>query len=196
MKVYLAKVSGNAYKLRILLSLLKVPHEVVWLDFANKEHKSAAYLKINPRGEVPALEDHGHMIWDSAACLVYVARQYGSEQWLPTDPLGLAEVMQWLALSATELQCGLQYARRLLVLGRRTLGTLEEGQNFGRLALDVVETHLKTHEWLALGRPTIAEPACFPYIETAPESQVALESYPAIIQWMQRCRQLPGWIDR
>jgi glutathione S-transferase len=74
MKVYLGTISGNSYKLRILLSLLRVPHEVVIVDLANKQHKSAAFLKINPRGEVPALEDEGKVIWDSAACLVYIAR--------------------------------------------------------------------------------------------------------------------------
>ena len=112
MKAYLGTVSGNSYKLRILLSLLKVPHEVVIIDLKNKQHKGAAFLQINPRGEVPALEDEGKVIWDSAACLVYVARKYGGEQWLPSDAAGMADVMQWIALAATEIQCGLQYARR------------------------------------------------------------------------------------
>lgn len=196
MKAYMGTVSGNSYKLRILLSLLKAPHEVVIIDMKNKQHKGAEFLKISPRGEVPALEDDGTVIWDSAACLVYVARKYGGEQWLPADPAGMAEVMQWLALAATEIQCGLQYARRGVVQGRWTLGTLEEGQSFGRIALDICEQQLQQHDWLALGRPTVAEPACFPYIETAPEAKVALESYPAIIQWMERCRQLPGWVGR
>ncbi len=196
MKAYLGTVSGNSYKLRILLSLLKVPHEVVIIDLKNREHKGAAFLKINPRGEVPALEDGGKVIWDSAACLVYVARKFGGEQWLPTDAAGLAEVTQWLALSATELQCGLQYARRGLIQGRWTLGTLEDGQNFGKVALDVCEARLATHDWLALDRPTIAEPACFPYIETASEAKVALENYPHIVKWMERCKKLPGWAAR
>ena len=196
MKVYLGTISGNSYKLRILLSLLKVPHEVVIIDLKNQQHKSAEFLKINPRGEVPALEDGGKVIWDSAACLAYIARKHGGEQWLPSDPAGLAEVMQWVALAATELQCGLQYARRGVVMGRWTLGTLGDGQKFGRVALDVCEAHLKNNDWLACGRPTIAEPACFPYIETAPEAKVALEEYPAVVKWMERCKQLPGWVAR
>ena len=196
MKVYLGTVSGNSYKLKLLLSLLKAPHEVVIIDLRNKQHKGVEFLKINPRGEVPALEDDGKVIWDSAACLVYVARKYGGEQWLPTDAAGMAEVTKWLVLAATEIQCGLQYARRGVVQGRWTLGTLEEQQRFGRIALDICEQQLQKHEWLALDRPTIAEAACFPYIETAPEAQVALEPYPAIIKWMERCRKLPGWVGR
>ena len=77
MKVYLFQASGNAYKVRILLGLLNVPYERVVLDSKNQEHKQPAYLKINPRGEVPAIDDDGTVIWDSAACLAYIARKYG-----------------------------------------------------------------------------------------------------------------------
>lgn len=196
MKVYLGTVSGNSYKVKILLALLKAPHEVVIVDLKNKAQKAPEYLKINPRGEVPALEDGGKFFWDSSACLTYIARKYGDEQWLPTDAAGLAEVMQWMALAASEIQCGLQYARRSVVQGRLTLGSLEEGQAFGRIALDIMEQRLKNNDWLALRRPTIAEPACFPYVETAPEAKVALENYPAIVKWMQRCKALPGWPER
>jgi glutathione S-transferase len=178
------------------LSLMKVPHDVEIIDLANKQHKSAAFLKINPRGEVPAIEDEGKVIWDSAACLVYIARKWGGDQWLPNDAEGMAEVMQWVALAATELQCGLQYARRGVLQGRWTLGSLEDGQKFGKIALDVCEAQLAKSDWLALGRPTIAEPACFPYIETAPEAKVALENYPNIVKWMERCKKLPGWAAR
>ena len=96
MKFYGAAVSGNAHKVRILLELLKIPHDKVLLDFAQREHKSADYLKINPRGEVPALEDNGTVIWDSGACLVYLARKFGGEQWLPTDAAGLADFVERL----------------------------------------------------------------------------------------------------
>ena len=137
MKFYTAAVSGNAYKVRILLALLKIPHESVLLDFAKRDHKHADYLKINPRGEVPAIEDGGKVIWDSGACLVYIARKFGGEQWLPVEAAGLADVMQWLALAASEIQFGLQYARRGLLQGRWTAGTLEQGHALARVALDV-----------------------------------------------------------
>lgn len=192
-RAYMAKASGNSDKLRILLALLKVPHEEVNLDFAGKEHKGAAYLAVNPRGEVPAIDDAGTVVWDSAACLVYVARKFGGEAWLPTDAAGLAEVMQWLALSATELQCGLQYARRGVRQGRWTLGTAETAPAFGRVGLDVMETRLRAHAWLALGRPTIADVACHPYVALAPEGNVPLDPYPAVRAWLARCSALPGW---
>lgn len=196
MKLHLVAISGNSYKIRILLSLLKVPHERVFVDTKNRAHKQMPYLKLNPRGEVPVLEDDGIVLWDSAAILVYLARKHGGEQWLPSAPGPMAEVMQWVALAGNEIQFGLQYARRGMLQDRWTAGTLEQGQAMGRVALNALELRLKDHSWLALDRPTIADIACFPYVETAPEASVPLESYPAIQAWLARCKALPGWAKR
>ena len=196
MKLYLAAPSGNSYKVRILLSLLNVAHERVFLDHKAKEHKQPPFLKLNPRGEVPVLEDDGHVFWDSAACLVYIARKHGGDQWLPGAPGPMAEVMQWVALAGNEIQFGLQYARRGVLQDRWTAGNLEQGHAMGRVALNVMEQRLKSNDWLAIGRPSIADIACFPYIETAPEAKLALDPWPAVRAWLARCKALPGWPAR
>jgi glutathione S-transferase len=195
-KLYLMPPSGNSHKVRILLALLQRPYEAVVLNAKARDHKQPAFLKLNPRGEVPVLEDGGTVVWDSAACLVYLARKFGGEQWLPSEPAQMAQVMQWVALAGNEIQFGLQYARRGVLQGRWTAGTLEQGQAMGRVALAALEGRLQHHDWLALDRPTIADIACFPYIETAPEAKVALEQFPQVIAWLERCRKLPGWPER
>jgi len=196
-RLHYLRPSGNSYKVRILLSLLKVPHERVVLEGGEKrEHKSPAFLRYNPRGEVPVLEVDGVCLWDSAACLVYLARQFGGEDWLPSDPLQMGQVMQWVALAGNEIQFGLQYARRGVRQGRWTAGTLEQGHAMGRVALNALEGRLQSHPWLALGRPTIADVACFPYIETAPEAKLDLKPWPAVVDWLARCKALPGWEER
>ena len=197
MKLYYMPISGNSYKVRILLSLLNVPYEKVILQGgAKKEHKQPAFLEKSPRGEVPVLEDNGTVLWDSAACLVYIARKHGGEQWLPSAPAEMAQVMQWVALAGNEIQFGLQYARRGVNQNRWTAGTLEQGQALGRVALNTMEARLRNHDWLALERPTIADIACFPYVETAPESRVLLDPYPGVVAWLARCKALPGWALR
>jgi len=195
-KLHYMPPSGNSYKVRILLSLLNVPHEKIEVDNATREHKSVKFLALNPRGEVPVLEIDGVYLWDSAACLVYLARTYGGDDWLPADPLNMAQVMQWVALAGNEIQFGLQYARRGVLQDRWTAGDLAQGQAISRVALNALEGRLKNNEWLALGRPTIADIACFPYVETAPQAKIALEEYPAIVKWIARCKALPGWAKR
>ncbi|HSQ02471.1 MAG TPA: glutathione S-transferase family protein, partial [Burkholderiales bacterium] len=192
MKLYMTEMSGNSYKVRVLASLLDVPYENIRIDWEHKEHKSPAFVALNPRGQVPVMEIEGKIFWDSAAHLVYIARKYGGEQWLPTDPLGMAEVVQWLAFSQAESTSGLQWARG--VVKGLQVGNLQEYQGRARLALEVLARHLKDHDWLAVGRPTIADIACYPYVKRTPEAAITLEAYPAVMAWLARCEALPGWL--
>lgn len=195
MKLYMSERSGNAFKPRVLLEMLEVPYEKVLVDSGRKENKSEAFLKLNPRGEIPVLEDGGRHFWDSTACLVYIARKHGGDKWLPADPAGMAEVMQWMALAQNEIRYGLQIGRGNK-RGSRKWGNLEELQEHGRAGLRVMETRLQGHQWLALDRATIADLACYPYVQTAPEAGVALTDFPAVGAWIQRVEALPGWVAK
>jgi glutathione S-transferase len=144
MKLYMTEASGNSYKIRVLCSILNVPYEKLVIDWDNKEHKKPAFLKLNPRGQVPVMEIEGKVFWDSAAHLAYIARKYGGEQWLPTDPLAMAEVTQWLAFSQGEICFGLQWARGI-AKGMKS-GNLQECQGHGRAALELLAWHLQDHD--------------------------------------------------
>jgi glutathione S-transferase len=192
MKLYDLDVSGNCYRERLLLSLLRVPHELQTVNLMKGEHREAWYLALNPRGQVPVLDDNGTIVWDSLAILVYLARQYGGEQWLPTDAKGMAEVMQWLAVMENETLFGLGKARIICKFKRP--GNLEEAQALGRKGLDVLEQRLAEHQWLALDRLTIADIGCFPYVALAPEGQIDLAGYSAVGQWIERIRAQPGFV--
>lgn len=192
MKVYINGRSGNSYKPLLMLSMLGVPCETVEIDLAKREQKRADYLRISPRGLVPALEDDGTVIWDSTAILVYLARKHGGDAWLPLEPEPLSKVMQWLAFAQNEIHYGLQFARAIRHFGRR--GNLEECQAYGRNALDVLDKYLATHPWLALGRLTIADIACFPYVALAPDADVGLQAYPSVTAWIDRIKARPGYM--
>jgi len=192
MKLYLTDTSGNSYKIRVLANMLGVPYEKVYVDWDTKEHKQPPFLALNPRGQVPVMEIEGRVFWDSTAHLVYIARKYGGERWLPSEPIDMAEVAQWLAFTQNEIHFGLQWARGVVVYGRP--GSLEEYQGYGRKALELLEAHLHGHDWLALDRPTLADIACYPYVKRAPEGLIALEPYPRVLAWLARCEALPGWL--
>ena len=190
MKLWLTDVSGNSYKTRVLTSILKVPCEMIYIDATKFEHKQRPIIDMNPRGQVPVMEIEGKIFWDSTAHLTYIARKWGGEQWLPTEPL--AEVMQWMALAQNEIYFGLQWARGVFVYGKK--GDLNDYQLHGRKALEMLARQLKDHDWLAVDRPTIADIACYPYTKRAPEGGLTLDAYPAIEAWLARCEAIPGWV--
>lgn len=197
MKLYVGAVSGNSWKARILLEQLGVPYEMIIVDMGKQEHKAKWFVDgINPRGQLPALEDDGRIYWDSAAIMVYLARKFDRQDWLPIDAAGMGEVMTWVAMAATEIQFGLQYARRGVTSGRWVIGTkdnLPQYYAFAGLALDAMERRLATHDWLALDRITIADVACFPYVYYADEAALSLEPYPGVRRWLARCQARPNW---
>lgn len=186
-------LSGNCYKVRLLLSLLDIEHETVTVDFFNGAHKSPDFLRINPLGQVPALVDGNVQLRDSQAILVFLARRYGGEEWLPTDAEGLARVMQWLSSAANEIAHGFAAARAFHLLKRKHIDiglATERSHNF----LLMLNAHLEHKTWLEFERPTIADVACFPYIALAHQGQIALENYPYVQAWLARMKQLPRFI--
>ena len=192
LKLYDLDRSGNCYKVRLLMSMLGLEYERMHTDSTAGETQTAEFKRLNPRGQIPVLVDGETVIWDSMAILVYLARRYGDERWLPTDALGEARVMQWLAVSENELLYGLARAR-VTVLFKRPFD-LSQCHNDARPGLEAMEQRLTTDFWLAAEHPTIADVACYPYVSLAEVGQFSLEPYPAVRTWLQRFEGLPGWL--
>ena len=189
--LYGTPVSGNAYKVRLLLHLLGLEFEETVINLGAGDHRTETFLALNPRGQVPTLVDGEVTVWDSQAILTYLARRYG-EAWLPTEPVAMAEVMQWLAVAENELLFGLARARAVRTFGRDF--DLASCQAYGHAGLKVLEQRLVAHEWLAAGRPTIADIACMPYAALSWMGDIPLDDYPSVHAWIDRIRALPGFV--
>ena len=191
-KLYDSALSGNCHKVRMMLGFLGLPFEKVEMNWARGDHLSDGFRAVNPRAQLPALDDTGVVVWDSQAILVYLAKTYGSDSWLPSAPLAMARVVQWLMLANEEVR-SLAWAR-VAVLMNRNHDQLPGLQASGRAGLAVLEHRLRNHDWVALDHVTIADVACFPYVGMAPQGNVSLESLPAVRAWIDRIKALPGYV--
>ncbi len=192
-KLYDASLSGNAHKCRLLLSMLGVEYETVPVDMAKGAHKAPEYLKLNPFGQVPALTDGEVCLRDSGAILVYLAGKYGGGDWLPAAPDELAEIVSWLSFSANEINNAMTVARFAVAFKGPGID-LETAQRRGGYALKLLDAHLVCREWLALGRPSIADIGCYPYVAMAPEGGVSLDKRANVRAWIARFEALPGYV--
>ncbi|WP_374247239.1 glutathione S-transferase family protein [Zoogloea sp.] len=192
MKLYDLAHSGNCYKVRLFAALAGIPLEIVAVDFLAGEHKRAPLIELNPWGELPVLVDGEVVLRDSQAILVYLARRYADDAWLPAEPAAMAAVVQWLSTAANEVQNGPCAARLVDKFGY----ALDKADTLRRAAriLPLIDARLADHDWLALDRPTIADCAVFPYVALAPEGGVALDDFPHIRAWIARVRALPGFV--
>ena len=195
MKLYDVSLSADCYKVRLMLSLLGLDYEQVPVDVRAGEHKSEKFLALNPFGQAPVLVDGGVTLWDSHAALVFLALKHSEEKWMPSDPIGAGKVMQWLSVDANDMRHGLNEA---WLVAAFNIGTdLEGAQARAKAALDIMEQHLQDRDWLALGqlgRLTVADVACYPYVAVAPGGKIDLTPYTAIQAWMKRVEALPGFV--
>ncbi|APB34778.1 glutathione S-transferase domain-containing protein [Gloeomargarita lithophora Alchichica-D10] len=191
-KLYGHELSGNSYKVRLFLEILQISYEWINVDLMQSAHKSPTYLAINPFGQVPTLVDGELQLGDAQAILVYLARQYGGDGWLPREPVALAQVIRWLSITAGEVRQGPESARLYHLFGVTSIN-IERAYQRSQFILTQLDQHLKTHSWLEMAHPTIADIAIFPYVALARDGQVNLDDYPHILTWIERVKQLPNF---
>lgn len=192
-KLYATPLSGNCHKVRLLLSMLGLKYEEVPVDTAGGENRGPEFLKLNPLGQVPVLLEDEVRLRDSQAILIYLARRYGGEDWLPSDAREMGLVAQWLSYAANEIAHGPALARAHYLFGRDA--DLDLAIHRSHNVLEILDERLTTHQWLELDRPTIADLACFPYVGLAPQGHVPLDGCPHVMAWIGRVRALPGYVS-
>jgi glutathione S-transferase len=198
-KLYDYELSGNCYKLRLLMNILGIQFESISVDFyPGLQHKSVWFLEINPLGQLPVLDDGGMVLRDAQAILVYLSSKYDkSKKWYPTDnPALLGAIAQWMAFadgitataSAARLHDGLFYDFDIDACregAHRLFRILDEHLWFGEK---------QGWDWVcAASHPTIADIACFPYVILSEEGGVSRQDYPAIRRWTDRVKRIPGF---
>lgn len=192
MKLYHHPISGHAHRARLFLGLLGLEHELVGVDLANGAHKSPEFLKLNPLGQVPVLEDGDKVITDSNAIMVYLAKKTGATNWLPEDAEGAARVQRWLSIAAGQIAFGPAAARLITLFGAPF--DADEVISRAHAVLGNIEDHLKTNDWLAASHPTIADVALYSYVARAPEGNVDLSAYGKVRDWLKRIEDLAGFV--
>ena len=195
MLLYNSAISGNCYKVRLLLAQLGIEYETREVDVVDRTTGREFLDDINPARRVPTLLlDDGRALAESNAILCYFAE--GTE-YLPDDRYDRAQVMQWLFFEQYDHEPGVAVARFLL----RYSGRAEEfaqliagRQQQGRRALAAMERWLESHDFLAAGRYTIADIALYAYTHAADEARIELEQYPAVGEWLGRVRAQRGHV--
>lgn len=189
------RLSGNCYKVKLLLTQLDLPYEWVDVDMLKGETRTPEFLARNPNGRVPVLEiEPGLHLAESNAILCYLA---DGTPFLPDDRLQRAFVMQWLFFEQYSHEPYVAVAR--FVCGWTPLDSprraeLPRLRERGHQALAVMEHHLATHAWFTGARYGIADIALFAYTHVAPHGGIALDAYPHIRDWLARVQATPGFV--
>ena len=186
------KTSGNVQKVLFLLEELGEPYERE--DYGRQFNNTTTpeYLKLNPNGKVPTLQDDGLTIWESNTILRYLASRAGL--FYPADPGKRSEIerwMDWLLAGLNPLYLYMFREAKKPAAERPGDFAAQEKEMAGLLA--ILDGALAGQTWLAGSAFSIADVAMGPIVKRCLGFPIALPSLPNLHAWQSRIDARPAF---
>jgi glutathione S-transferase len=193
--LYDSPVSGNCYKVRLLLAHLGVPYERRTVDVVDRSNRPELLGGLNPALRVPTLIlDGGRPLAESGAILWYLGE---GSRFVPEDPYERAQVLQWMFFEQYDHEPAIAVTRFWLRYSGRAhefADRLAERQEAGRRALAAMDEHLRSRSYLVGEGLTLADLALYAYTHVADEAGLDLGPYPAVRAWLDRVASEPAHV--
>jgi glutathione S-transferase len=193
--LYDSPVSGNCYKVRLLLAHLGISYERRELSVVDRSNRPDVLGDLNPAQRVPTLVlDDGRALGESGAILWYFAE---GTAFVPEDRYERAQVLQWMFFEQYDHEPALAVVRFWVAYSGRPeafADRLEERMAAGYRALDAMERHLDGRQFFVGDHLSLADIALYAYTHVAPEGGFDLDSYPAMGAWLDRVAAEPGHV--
>jgi len=196
MLLYNSQVSGNCYKVRLLLAHLGIEYERHELSVSDRSNRPELLGGLNPALRVPTLVlDDGRSLGESGAIIWFFGE---GTRFVPADPYARAQVLQWMFFEQYDLEPAIAVVRFWLAYSGRPredfTDRLDERVAAGYRALDALERHLDGRAWLVGDGMTLADIAVYGYTHVADEGELELDRYPATGAWLERVAGEPGHV--
>jgi glutathione S-transferase len=195
MLLYDSAVSGNCYKVRLLLTQLGIAFDRHELSVADRSDRADVLGGLNPALRVPTLVlDDGRALAESNAILWYLADR---TPFVPVDPFERAQVLQWQFFEQYDHEPSLAVVRFWRAYSGRPddfADRYAERMAAGYRALDAMERHLARRTFLVGERYSIADISLFAYTHVAHEGGFELDGYQAVRAWLARVSEQPGHV--
>lgn len=174
----------NGWKASVALEEMHIPYQVHSINLMAQEQKSPSFLSLNPNGRIPAIVDtqnDNFTVFESGAIMLYLAEQSG--QFLPADPQGRSQVIQWLMFQMGGLGPMMGQANVFYrYFPEKIQPAIDRYQNEVKRLLSVLDQHLARHEYLA-GDYSIADMANWCWARTHEWSGVEIDDLEHLKRW-------------
>jgi glutathione S-transferase len=193
--LYNSAVSGNCYKVRLLLAQLGLEYDTVDVSVVDRSNRGEFLGGLNPALRVPTLVlDDGRPLAESNAILWYFA---DGTEYLADDGYERAQVLQWMFFEQYSHEPYVAVARFLKAYSGQPEQFERQRERLltgGYAALDAMERHLAGRDFLVGGRYSIADVSLYAYTHVAAEGTFDLGRYPAVRTWLDRVAVQPGHV--
>jgi glutathione S-transferase len=194
--LYDSPVSGNCYKVRLLLAHLGLPYERREVDVVDRSDRPELLGGLNPALRVPTLVlDDGRPLAESNAIISYFGE---GTSFVPSGRYERAQMLQWMFFEQYELEITIAVVRFWLNYSGRPEAFADQipaKREHGYRTLDAMERYLGDGKnWFVGGAPTLADLSLYAYTHVAHEGGFEMERYPAIRAWLDRVAAVPGHV--
>jgi len=197
MVLYDSPVSGNCYKVRLLLAHLGLEVERRTVSVSDRSNRPELLGGLNPALRVPTIVlDDGRSLGESGAILWWFGE---GTRFVPPDRFERAQMLQWMFFEQYETEPTLAVARFLIAYSELPRGQFEDRLpdlwKRGTKSLGQMESYLADgREWFVGSRMTLADIALYAYTHVAEEGEFGLSPFPNIRAWLKRFAAQPGHI--
>jgi glutathione S-transferase len=187
MLLYNSPVSGNCYKVRLLLAHLGLEYETVDMSVVDRSRRPELLGDLNPALRVPTLVlDDGRPLAESNAILWYFG---DGTRFVPEDPYARAQMLQWMFFEQYSHEPYIAVVRFWVAYSgspEKFADRVPERMTGGYTALDAMERHLDGRTFLVGERYSIADISLYAYTHVAHEGGFDLAPYLSIRSWLDR----------
>jgi len=171
------------------LEELGLKYEHVPVGFSGETRKPE-YLKINPNGHIPAIDDGGTIVWESMAINLYLAEKYGKSPFWPSTVEQHGACYQWSFFGMTEIEPLLMTIflnRLMLPPEQRNEPAAAKAVEEIKKPIKVLDDHLHDREYLLGKEFTIADLNVASVSSLAAFVKLDFTATPAAQKWLQKC---------
>ncbi len=185
--IYGSDLSSPAIKVRLTATYLGLEHKWHLVNLREGEQKQEWFLKINPVGKVPAIDDNGFHLFESNACCKYLAEKANSPIY-PKDLKARAVVDQWIDFISTHIGVHLSsiaFGRIFAPRMNRPVNqqSVDDAVKFLEMYFPVIEQQLAAHAYIVNDKLTLADIVLFSLLEPSELAGVSLAAYPKLNAW-------------
>lgn len=186
---------GHTRDLRVLWALeeMQMPFELVGMDHPAHELKTDAYRRLSPFEQIPAIDDDGIVLSESAAILIYLAKK--ANKLIPSDPAGEAQVVRWCLAAMNSVELPLMSILFIDWTADGDAGAAKPRQfmvDWAKHLFTGLERWLEGREFVATDTFTVAD-ILMSHVLTEVRDERLLEPYGNVRNYRDRCLSRAAW---
>jgi glutathione S-transferase len=173
--------------------------ELVLIDLARRAQTAPSFVRMNPNGKVPVLEDEGFLLWESHAIMQYLCDVTPGQTLYPQEARARADVNRWLFWCSHHFAPAVgtlnweRFVKKITGRGEPDPAEEQRGETLVRDLVRILDGHLAGKEWIAQGRLTLADLSIASPLMAAVPARLPLDGRPHLAAWLDRVQALDAW---